>query len=40
MEEEKNMEKHKKKTEACAPTGIAAANIEIEKTDVGVTRKS
>ena len=28
---------HKKKTKACAPTGIAAANIEIEKTDVGAT---
>ena len=28
---------HKKKTKACAPTGIAAVNIEIEKTDVSAT---
>ena len=28
---------HKKKVKACAPTGIAAANVEIEKTDVAAT---
>ena len=28
---------HKKQTKAAAPTGIAAANVEIKKTDVAAT---